>query len=572
MPRDRPQPISVRLQLGLVLLIVLLVHVSYIRNGFTWLDHGDIENRRAVLDLADLPRAFVTRFGETGFYRPLVTVLHSLDAASIGEWAPGYHLTNIALHLAVCAAAVLFAGMFFGLARRERLVAALIVGIHPLSWLPVGAISYRPELLATLFTLLAVSLHIQARESGSVRIGLLEIAAFALGLWSKETVLPWVVALVSAWEVLRWLGRNSDDGEARRSLLLGLLLGYALVVALYVVLRLVAVPEVWRVSAAGLPFSQWVGTRLAVLGEAFVQLVYPLKPGLSDATRVRSLVSVPALATALGLFGGVAILWHVGHRSPWARVMIFLAIALAPALNIVPLARFSSPHYAYFAVVGVGAALAIAFRHIAQRPRHVQRVATGAVLVWMLALAASTFAAGSRFRDDFTLFAPEVANDPFFREGHQYLGDYYFFRMEDYESALREYQAALQSQPGILAYVDRHTVQINLAGVYLAENRLEEADELLRRAAADARPDKLSQILYNRALIAYRRNDFSAVVELLGDSSTEWRRPEPLLLLAESLRRLNRRTEAATALRRALPLLSEDQRRRVEALILQLQP
>jgi hypothetical protein len=313
-----------------------------------------------------------------------------------------------------------------------------------------------------------------------------------------------------------------------------------------------------------------MGTRLAVFGETFVQLVYPLKPGLSDATRVRSLASVPALATALGLIGGLAIVRQVGHRSPWASVMIFLAVALAPALNIVPLARFSSPHYAYFGVVGVGAALAIALRYVRQRPRRVQWMATAALVVWMLSMAGSTFAGGFQFRNDFTLFAPEVDRDPSFLEGHQYLGDH-FFRTEDYALARREYQAALQSQPGILAYVDRRTVLVNLAGVHLAENQLDEADELLRMAAPGARPDRLRQIVYNRALIAYRRSDFLAVAELLGDPRTEWTRPEPLLLLAEALRRLNRRAEAAATLRQALPLLSEDQRRQVEELILQLQ-
>lgn len=561
---------SVRVGLGAVLLIVTLVHVSYIPNDFVWLDHGDLENRRAVLELGELPRAFVTRFGDTAFYRPLVTVLHSVDAAVFGVWAPGYHMTNVALHLAVCVAAVFFAGTLFGLAPRERVFAALIVGIHPLSWLPVGAISYRPELLATLFTLLAVSFYIQSRKSGSARLGLLGIATFALGLCSKETVLPWVVGLVLAWELMLRPARDAGEGEVWRRPPVRLLLGSALVVGLYIVLRLQAVPEIWKVPAAGLPFSQWVGTRLAVLGETFVQLVYPLKPGLSDATRVRSLASVPALATALGLIGGLAIVRQVGRRSPWASVMVFLAIALAPALNIVPLARFASPHYAYLGVVGVGAALAIAFRIVRTRPRRVQWMATAAVAVWMLTMAGSTFAGGFRFRNDFTLFAPEVKGDPSFLEGHQYLGDY-FFRMEDYEVARREYQAALQSQPEILAYVDRHAVLVNLAGVYVAENRLDEADELLRMAAADARPNRLREIVYNRALIAYRRNDFLAVSELIGSQRTEWARPEPLLLLAESLRRLNRRAEAAAALRQALPLLSEDQRGQVEELILQLQ-
>lgn len=501
----------------------------------------------------------------------MVTIVHSLDAALFGAWAPGYHMTNVALHLAVCAAAFLFAGTFFGLAPGQRVFAALIVGIHPLSWLPVGAISYRPELLATLFTFLAVGLYVESRESGSTRAGLFAIASFALGLLSKETVLVWVPALVLAWEAMRGPGHNADEGEVPRRTAPWLLSGSAVVVALYLILRFAAVPEIWRVRGAGLPLSQWLGTRLAVLGESFLLLLYPLKPGLSDATRVRDLASVPALATSLGLIGAMILVGRLGRRSPWSIVVIFLAVALAPALNIVPLARFASPHYAYFAVVGLGAALALATRDVGRLSRHVRRMALAAVAVWILVMAGSTFVAGFRFRTDLTLFAPEVESDPYFREGHQYLGDH-FFRTGDYAAARREYEAALRSQPGIISYVDRQAVLINLAGVHLATDRPEEADELLRKAAADAGRAELPQILYNRALIASRRGDHAGVAELLGDPEIEWGRPEPLLLLARSLVRLNRRPEAAAALRRALPLLAEDRRSQVEELILQLRP
>jgi tetratricopeptide (TPR) repeat protein len=561
--------VPVRAGLGLVLLIALLAHSSYVLNGFTWLDHGDIENGRAVLELGELPGAFVTRFGDTGFYRPLVTVLHSVDAALFGGWAPGYHVTNVALHLAACAAAFLLAGTFFGLASGEGLLVALVVGIHPLSWLPVGAISYRPELLATLFTFLAVSLYIRSRESGSRRLGLLAIASFALGVCSKETVLPWVLALVAAWEVMHRARRKADNGEVRPRPPFWLLLSSVLVVGLYVVLRSMAVPEVWRVSPTGLPLSQAVGTRLAVLGQALARLVDPRLPGLSDATPVRSLASAPALAVALGLIGGLAVLGRVGLRSPWARVLVFLAIALTPALNIVPLARFSSPHYAYFGIAGVGAALAVAFRHIGHGPHSLRRSTMAALAVWMLTMAGSTFAGGFRFRDDVTLFTPEVERDPHFLEGHQYLGDHFFFN-GDYGSARLAYEAALERQPGILAYVDAHAVMVNLAGVHLAGDRPDEADELLRAVTDNARPDELPQILYNRALIAFRRGDFPAAAELLGDAATGWTRPEPLLLLAEASRRAGRQAEAVAALRRVLPLLSEDQRRQVEDQIRQL--
>ncbi|MFQ5632442.1 MAG: hypothetical protein ACE5I1_27040, partial [bacterium] len=119
--------------------MTLLTHASYINNGFAWLDNGDIVQSRAILSMTELLKAFTQPFGETGFYRPLVTIFHSLDFAIYGDWAPGFHLTNVLLHCAAAACAVLFVMAFFSIPIRKSMFAALIFAIHPLSWLPVGA-------------------------------------------------------------------------------------------------------------------------------------------------------------------------------------------------------------------------------------------------------------------------------------------------------------------------------------------------------------------------------------------------------------------------------------------------
>src|SRR5436190_18052077 len=93
-------------------LFLVAVRFSYFLNGFTWLDHGDLEQKNAVLPLSRLAYAFVTRLGDTGFYRPLVTIIHSLNYAVWGMWAPGYHLTNILVHVAVSLVAGKFVAQF----------------------------------------------------------------------------------------------------------------------------------------------------------------------------------------------------------------------------------------------------------------------------------------------------------------------------------------------------------------------------------------------------------------------------------------------------------------------------
>ena len=67
-----------------VLGITLLTHASYINNDFTALDHIDIEQGKAILSPSQWHMAFAARYGETGFYRPLVTLTYSFDAACMG--------------------------------------------------------------------------------------------------------------------------------------------------------------------------------------------------------------------------------------------------------------------------------------------------------------------------------------------------------------------------------------------------------------------------------------------------------------------------------------------------------
>ncbi len=550
-----------------VLAVTFLVHASYLANGFVWLDHGDIESGRAIVPLPKIYTALFTRFGETGFYRPVVTAVYSLDAAIYDGWAPGYHLTNIALHLAVTAAAALFAGTFFCLTRREQWFVALIVGVHPLSWLTVGAISYRPELLVTLFTLLAVSFHIKAEGTGRQLYVLLALGSTALGVFSKETAVLWIPALITLWELAHFFGWPVGERRAPPHWSLPLFLGEIAIIGIYLFLRLRAVPETWRFAQIALPPSEALGTRLAAVGKLIVQLVNPLKPGLSDATAIVSAVSIPALLAAITLITVLGVIVRLGLRSPWSRALLFLGVALAPACNFVPLPRFSSPHYGYFAVVGVGMSAVLILRALVHTSPSLQGVTKILIAAWMLTMAGTTFAAGFRFKDDRTLFGPEVKQDSHFLEGHYYLGDA-FFLSGDYERAVQEYNAAIAPPPGILAYVDRPALLTNCAGALLAQGRLDEADALLRLAAQQASRDALLQILYNRALIHAKRGNDAQVIALLGGEEG-WTRPEPLLLLSRALEHLGRNQEAVAALRRALPLLDANKKQQIENLIRQ---
>src|SRR3989344_6535889 len=109
-----------------ILILVFLTHISYIPNGFSWLDRGDIVQSRAILPISRSYMAFFQPFGETGFYRPLVTLLHSFSSALFGKFAPGYHFVGVLLHVAATAVVYKSLRLLFSLKHREALLAASV--------------------------------------------------------------------------------------------------------------------------------------------------------------------------------------------------------------------------------------------------------------------------------------------------------------------------------------------------------------------------------------------------------------------------------------------------------------
>ncbi len=185
--------------------------------------------------------------------RPLVNFSLALNYAAGGYNVPGYHLTNLAIHL--------LAGLtLFGLVRRtlrgprlrERFGAAalplaffsaLLWTIHPLQTEAVTSVIQRTESLMGLFYLLTLYCFVRAKESPRPRLWLyLSVLASFLGMLTKEVMAtaPLLVflydytfvsatggaawrerrgyycSLGSTWLVLAWLvfGGQQRDGTA----------------------------------------------------------------------------------------------------------------------------------------------------------------------------------------------------------------------------------------------------------------------------------------------------------------------------------------------------------------------
>ena len=538
-------------------LVALLVHASYVPRGFTWLDHGDVVVGRAVLPLARLHEAFFMRMGDTGFFRPMAVVVHSLDRALYGTWAPGFHLTSVVLHALVVAVVPFFLRAFVRLSSIEECLAALVVAVHPLSWLAVGGITYQQELLVTLFTLSAVALHAAARRSGRPGAAALAALSAGLALLSKETAVFWIPALIALWE---WLAFRTRDSSRQR--IPWLWAAYAIVVALSLAARAHAVPEVWRTAAAPLSTPEWIGVRLRAIVRSLAELLSPVPPSINDS----AIIGAPGLvesAVVLTVAACALLVLRRGVTSPAARLVLVLAVTLAPALRLVPVSRFGSPHYTFPATAALGALAAVALR-AARESGAAWRLAGGVLVGWLLVAAGLTAAGGARFTDDVALFTPELERDSGYPEAHAELGRHWL-AAGDAAAARGHLEEALAPDADRIAYIDRSMVHVNLALALSAQGRTTEAERQLAMAREVAPPSRRPVIDYNQAVLAARRDRDAEVVRLLAPHEGTWSTHEPSLLLARALGRLGRTAEAVRALENAERTAPPDRRATIAA-------
>jgi hypothetical protein len=549
-----------------VLLVIFLLHLSYLPNGFVWVDHVDIEQGRLLFPLEHITDVFFYRFGDTGYYRPLVSFVTSIDFALYKTFTPGYHLTNVLLHLAVSGVVPLFLSVFVGLTLPEMLLAAFIMGIHPLAVLPAGVLSYRAELLYTLFTLLTVFFHGRARKSGNLFFAFAAVVSFYLALISKETAIVIIPLIIIFWELLQRKKEKKSTHTRHIFDVWPLLFSEILALGIYLLFRFRAVPEIWKAASVDLPFSDAIGTRMEVFVRMLSHFITPLRVSISDAVPIVGVLSFFTVFILVLLILFIMYLRTNSIRSPLVIMLILFLITLTPVLNIVSLSRFGSPHYGYLPLAVFSGIVLLFLRWGLNRSFIIKKSILIALCVWLFVMAWTTFWTGFQFKNDQTLFEPEVQRDPHFLEGYFYLGNWYLTHthLKEAEDA---YIKAQKTDPKILAYQEQRSILINLASVYMAKNNLHKADEILTQAEYLPGDENVQALYHNRMILLHMKHDYKSVYALSQDSRAFPYTPTIYLILADSLHNLGRDKEAAALLQTLLSKSSGEEKEKVRKLI-----
>ena len=477
-----------------------VVYLGALWNGFALDDRSQVAFNPLLSDWSGMWRAFGESWWASGFggqyYRPLTVATLVLDARLDG--APWFHLVNVLWHVAATLTVAALARRWAG--ARAGLIAGLLFAVHPVHVEAVANVVGRGELMAALWTLLAVYAAV-VRESPAW-----SGVALACGLLSKENAAVAPALVASAW--LLGVGVTRPP----RRTMVALAAAWAAAGGAYAVARW-AVLHTHTGFADIAPVFQGADalsvrlTAAAALADVARLLVFPLTLRVDYSLQERTLVS--SVLDTRFLAGGlcaaiwaalVAVAWRRGRRVE-AYGLVWIALALVPVANLLfPVGVLVAERTLYLPSAGFAVAAGAWLGGLRGR------LAPVLVGLGLLAAAVRTAWRVPVWRDDTTVTVSILADSPRSYRGPQYAAALL--------QAARNPARALAYYRAALALYDRDSrLFIGAADAALALGQPALADTLLRRAAAVC--GRCSANYLNQAGGARARGDSSIADSLL---------------------------------------------------------
>jgi tetratricopeptide (TPR) repeat protein len=185
----------------IIFVLILLVYVQTIFFSLGKLDETNIilDHLAFLSDFHNLKEALLTNpfFNKGGdFYRPLQNLSFMTDTHIGGQNSWAFYLTNILVHGFTCSL-LYYLLTLLGKNKRTALLLVLIFALHPLFVQTVAWAPSRGDLFLSMFGLASFIFFIHFIRSANVIFLLLNIVAFGLSLFSKETavIIPVICVL-----------------------------------------------------------------------------------------------------------------------------------------------------------------------------------------------------------------------------------------------------------------------------------------------------------------------------------------------------------------------------------------
>lgn len=532
-PKDSRPPRREWIYVACPVVLALLTSANSIWNGFASDDTQQVVGNVFIRDLRNLPLAFTTSvwsfvsidvaMAGQSYYRPLFSVLFTLNYALFGVSAWGWHLVNVLIHGGVTALAFVVCKEMTGRARVAGIAAALFA-VHPVHVESVAWISGVTDPLMSLFLLPSFYLYLRYKKTGhKYHVGLM-VLLYLLALWSKESAIA-LPLVIGYCELCHF--RESSAWRARIVRVAVFAMLFAVPTLFYLLMRREALGE----TLAGFDDRYPLGPSLATIPLATVKylMLLTIPVGYSYqhlTTRVTSLTApefmLPAAIT-IAIAAGI-----VFSRSRTLRLAgIWFISMLAPAL--LAIRHFDAQYivqerYLYLASMGFLLALALGIERLSRLPafRGPNRAAALLTLALVLVWGPVSVSQNRVWQDTLALFKNCAAVEPHSGEAHSAVAGAYF-NVGRPREAEAEARKALELDP---TCINAYT---NLSYFSKQAGKLDKAIDYLEQATRtvplnDMTRTSLATVHLNLGLLCGERKDFDCAERNIRASTEMWDR------------------------------------------------
>jgi len=393
-----------------ILLVVIIalaafsIYIPTLKSGFLW---DDVQLITHPLKTSNNPYGFF--FGSGLYYRPILHLFMALDYSFWHLKPPGYHITNILLH--ILNSLLIFAVGIYLLKNKKMgsggipsfpFLAAMIFALHPIHTESVAWISGRTDVLATLFFLLAfLSYLIYEKEEKTVGL-FLSGFFFLCSLFSKENALSFIFVALAYGIVSKMPARK---------VLLSLLI-FSLIIVTYFFLRrggmlnaLMAPPgSKSAFFSLQISFKNFFPILSGGVGYYIEKLILPFNLNLMPQIPERP---VYLLISLLPFVFGVIL--YFSERRLEVFLLTWIIVTMLPSLPIL-FSQVSNPigeRYLYLPSAGFAILLAALVMNTEKK-----KTALVSILAILIAYTISTHERLDAWKDEVTLWEDTVRKSP----------------------------------------------------------------------------------------------------------------------------------------------------------------
>lgn len=462
-------------KLNLLSLLIIIafsigVYANTIKNGFVYDDKFTIVDSVFIRDFNNLPKLFKKEYfalsGEIT-YRPVVTFTYFLDYALYGLRPWGYHLINGFIHaingvlLYAFLAIIIQQSGFSGkspsvdnLLPARPLLLSLLFATHPVLTEAVNAISFREDLLTTLFYIAALSLYLILRSKSNMPrrraacLYGLSCVSYVLALFSKEmaATLPLAVFCYD------WVFSVNRKGRLHIPLNI-YIVGYIAITFIYVYVNFYyfdnhsgkgAIQIAQEEYLYGGTFRTTLFTMMTVVAYYIRLLLFPINL-CGDYFQYELSYSFDSSVIAAAFFILALIIPAFFGKKQCPLIafgIFFFFIALLPVSNIIPLKNLLAERYLYLPSIGFFIFLAGAITSVGDKPRY-GYVRLFLLVISLVFFSALTYKRNFVWRDQFSFWADAVKKMPGNSRAHYNLA----LSQPDIEIRIKELKTALRLNP-----------------------------------------------------------------------------------------------------------------------------